>query len=143
MKKLVSLLLTLLICVAALSSCSSTKHSPLELAKFFDEKGYAVDIRIDDEDINDFANVVGTRSKGLYCIVGVIPNNGENDRDSEKMGVFIFCESNDIAKNMKESLEDYLDSNEDVKHSFDRGIFGRDGKLIFLGCEDVWETLQS
>ena len=139
MKKFLSVFMVILLCVMAFSSCGKTKDDPLALAKFFDEKDYYVELAIDDEDIGDCADMFEVRAKGIEYILFAAPDDGEDD---EKAGVFIFCESKDVAEKVFEDLEEFIEDDEDFSEDVVRGIVERSGKLVFVGCEDTWEDWQ-
>ena len=122
--------------ILMLSSCSNVKDDPTDLAKNYDAKDYAVKMCVDDEEIKEFADEFEVRSKGIYCIVVVVPNNGD---DYDKMGIFIYCNDNDSAEKMAEDLEKYVNSNEDFKEETLRETVDRKGKVVFIGSEDTWE----
>ena len=141
MKKLISLLLTSLICVAVLSSCADTNNSPLELAKFFDKKGYDVEVHVDDTDLKDFLHRLDIDSNGIYCIVYALPDDYADNEDYDKVGGFIYCKNEDFAKKLEKSLEIHQLENSFFMEA--GGIIERDGKLVFIGGRDAWEELQS
>jgi hypothetical protein len=128
-----------IICVLMLGSCSNVKDDPISLAKSYDAKEYAVKMFVDDEEIKEFADELEVRSKGIYCIVAVAPNNGDDD---DKMGVYIYCNDNDSAEKMVEDLEQYAKNNEDFKEEILRQIVDRKGNVVFIGSEDTWEDNQ-
>ncbi len=136
MKKTICLVMILCVCIISLSACTSAKNDPIELAILFEEEDYAVKISIDDEDINEMADDFEIRSKDIYCVVVVVPNNGTNYK---KLGTYIYCNSASAAKEMKTDLEDYLDGLEE-DDGIDRCIVEASGKMVFLGCEDTWEA---
>ena len=54
--------------------------------------------------------------------------------------MFLFCESSNIAKDMKEDLDRYLEKDE-----FDdiiRATVEVSGSTVFFGCKDIWEDIQ-
>ena len=128
-----------IMCILMLSSCSNIKDDPVDLAKSYDAKEYAVKMYVDDEEIKEFADEFEVRSKEVFCIVAVAPNNGD---DYDKMGIFIYCNDNDSAEKMAEDLEQYVNSNEDFKEEILREIVDRKGKVVFIGSEDTWEENQ-
>lgn len=128
-----------IMCVLMLGSCSNVKDDPIRLAKRYDTKEYAVTMIVDDEDIKNFADKFEVRSKGIYCIVAVVPNNGD---DYDKMGIYVYCNDNDSAEKMVEDLEQYVNSDEDFKEEILRQIVDRKGKVVFIGSEDTWEDNQ-
>ena len=128
-----------IMCVLMLGSCSIVKDDPISLAKRYDTKEYAVEMFVDDEKINDFADEFEVRSKGIYCIVAVVPNNGDK---YDKAGIYIYCNDNDSAEKMVEDLEQYANSNEEFKEEILRQIVDRKGKVVFIGSEDTWEDNQ-
>ena len=140
MKKLLILVVAGIMCALTLFSCSSTADDPIELVKMYDEKDYYVEIVVDEEDIEDIADEVEIRSKGIYCFISV----ESNDYGLEKGGIFIWCNDNASAKKTAEDLEEYNDANpgDDLGEGFTRFTIERKGNLVFLGSEYAWEELQ-
>ena len=139
MKKTLILILVVTICILLVTSCSDSTNNPLTLAKQFDEKDYAVKMFVDDEEIKDFADEFEVSSKGIYCIIVVAPNNGD---DYEKAGIFVYCNDNKFAEKTADDLEDYARYNEDFKEEIKRQTVNIDGKIVFIGCEDTWEDIE-
>ena len=134
----IMLLLTLASCSKDADNSSVSNEDPISLAKFLDNEGYSVKMIVDDEEIKEFANEFNVRAKGIYCLFIAAPDEYEY----EKMGVFVYCESIEIAQTMAEDLQEFVDENEDFDEEVDRGIVERKDNLVFIGCEDAWEDAQ-
>lgn len=139
MKRLICLALTIVTFAITMSSCSNKVNDPMDLALLYEGKGYYVQMIVDDETIKEVADDFEIRAAGIYCMVAVIPDNGDND---EELGVFLYCDSNDVAKNVFEDLNKFADSSEDFKEDYDRGIVEKSNTVVFIGCEDPWEELE-
>ena len=139
MKKIWFSILAIAMCMMVFSSCSKSLKDPLVMARFYDDADYSVLVVIDDEGIGEIADELDIRSKGIDCVVVVAP---EDDTEGEKIGMFIYCTTNEIAEKMADDLEEYAKSNDDFKDDIVRGMVERDKKLVFIGCEDTWEEVQ-
>ena len=137
MKKIIFLIITMI--ALMLASCSDDKDDPISLAKNYDEKGYEVEMIVDSEDINDFADEVEIKGKAIYCLVAVTPNDGE---DHEKFGVYIYCNDNDSAIKMEEDLAEFVSNNEDFREDIIRHTVNRKNNVVFIGSENAWEDNQ-
>ena len=138
MKKIIFLIITMI--ALMLVSCSYAKDDPISLAKNYDEQGYEVELIVDNEEINDFADEVEIKGKAIYCLVAVTPNDGE---DQEKMGVYIYCNDNDSAIKMEEDLEEFVSNNEDYfREDIIRLTVNRKNNVVFIGSENAWEDNQ-
>ena len=143
MKKGLSLFVSVLMLITLLCACSSSSitDDPIALATMFDEKGYSVEVVVDNEYIEEFSDEFEVRGKGILSIVGVIPTDSEGYRDKDKMGNFIYCNDNDSAEKVFEDLQ-RLSSSEEFKENLVRGAVERKGKLVFFGCIDAWEEIK-
>ena len=142
MKKTLSLIMitiVLALCLSVFSSCNSMKNDPLALANYFDDNNYYTYISIDDEDIKDVADELKVRAKGIECVVMVEPDN----YGDERMGIFIYCESASVAKDLFEDLETFAQNNQEITDEIERCIVERSGILAYIGCEDAWEDMKS
>lgn len=139
MKKIVSLLIATILLSCIFLSCSSSSNDPIDLAHQLDEKDHNVRVCVDDEEIEEIADAFETRSKGIRCVIVAIPNNGE---DGEEMGLFVYCDSTSVAEDLIKDLEDYVDKNNDFRDNIERVIVEQSEKIVFVGCEDVWEAIQ-
>ena len=137
MKKIIFSIITMI--ALMLVSCSNSKDDPISLAKSYDEKGYEVEMIVDNEEINDFADELEIKGKAIYCIVAVAPNDGD---DLEKSGVYIYCNDNDSAIKMEEDLEEFADNNEDFREDILRHTVNRKNNIVFIGSENTWEDNQ-
>lgn len=139
MKKALSLLMVAIMLVLSLVSCGGDKYDTLTVAKDLEEKGYYVDIAINEEDIEDFADELNVSNKGVESVLYFEP---EED-DYEKAGVMFFCESNKIAKALAKDLKDYAEKmTEDDYIYFKRALVKRSGNVIFFGYEDIWGEIK-
>lgn len=143
MKKGLSFFVSVLMLITLLCACSSSSitDDPIGLATMFDEKGYSVEVSVDNEHIEEIADKLEIRSKGILSIVGVIPTDSEGYKEKEKTGIFIYCDDNDFAEKVFEDLEKFS-SSEEFKEDSVRGAVERKGKLVFIGCIDAWEEIQ-
>ena len=142
MKKTLSIIMiviSLTVCLSVLSSCDNMKKDPLALASFFDDNNYYTYISIDDEDIKDVADELKVRAKGITCVVAVQPDNYEDER----MGIFIYCESASVAKELFADLETFVQNNQEFTDEIERCIVECSGTLAYIGCEDAWEDMNS
>ncbi len=140
MKKIIVFIVAMLMCVISMSSCAIAKNDPISVAIAFEDEDYIAKISVDEETVKGIADTFEIRSKGIYCVVAVTPESSSSaTKLVSEAGMFIYCEDTATAKEMVEDLEDFSDS-DDFKKSFDRGIIQREGKLVFVGCEDAWET---
>lgn len=141
MKKIAMLALVLISCLCLLLSCSWKVDDPIDVAEQLDEEDYYVNLLVDNTDIKDFANTFEIKSRLISGIVIAIPE-AEGDEVS-KTGIFIYCEKTDDAKDMEEDLIDLFEKKDDDDAvEFLRGIVVREGKVVFFGCEDVWEVFE-
>lgn len=143
MKKGLSLFVSVLMLITLLCACSSSSitDDPIGLATMFDEKGYFVEVSVDNERIEEIADKFEIRSKGIICVVAVIPTDSEGNQDIDKMGVFIYCDDDDFAEKVFEDLQKFS-SGEEFKEAVVRGTVEREGKLVFSGCIDAWEEIK-
>lgn len=139
MKKITCMLLVMLMLLGTLTACMDKEPDPLALAKALDAEDYTVQMMVDDEQIGDVADELEIRAKGITCVLPACPNEGKDD---DKIGIFIFCDSTDIAEDMIEDLEAFADKEEDLLDNIVRCIIERSGKMVFIGCEDAWEDAQ-
>ena len=145
MKKFLCLLCTLVLLASALASCNSKENKentandsidPFELTSRLDA-AYYLGMIVDDEEIKSYADEFEIRSKGIRYIVYAEPE----EYYDERAGYFIFCQDTDVAMNLEEDLNDFLDG-EDGEDFFTRGMVAREGVVVFFGCEDAWEDAQ-
>lgn len=133
MKKLLIFTIMCSICIFSLLSCSKIKDDPFYVSEILDSKKYYVEVSIDKDDIEDFADEVDVTCKGVYCIMLATP---EADEDEQKSGIFAFCENKKSAKAIEDDFKDLLDD-EDFEDYLIRATVERKGTVVFLGCEDV------
>lgn len=139
MKKIWLSILAVVMCMVAFSSCSKSLGDPLDLAHFYDDAGYLVSILVDDTGIEEIADEFEISAKGIYCVMVVVPDDGEAVR---KTGLFIYCETTEMAEKSAEELEDFIEDNEDFEKNTARGVVEIDKKLVFIGSEETWEKAQ-
>lgn len=125
MKKIISLSLVFCICILSLISCAKIENDPVAMAQTLDEAGHYVEMYIDSEDIEDFADDFEITAQCVYCII-------ETEDDDDNGGYFIFCESKKSAKAIEADCNELVDD-EDVE---DITVY-RKGKVVFVGSEDI------
>jgi len=132
-------LIVVILGVLLISSRISSKNDPMSLVKNFNEKDYRVQMWVNNEDIKDMADGLEVRSNGIICYIAASPSDIENlGEAAKKAGVFFCCKDNKTAKKLQADLEAFVSKEEEFQE-FVRGIVVRDGKIVFMGCEDVWE----
>ena len=136
MKKLLSAILLLLVLSCALTSCTRIHKDPLDAAKQLDEKDYFVSLTVDEGSIKSFGKTLGIKISGVSSYLYAFPEDG----NQEKGGYLFYCDKTENAKDLERELEDLLDEKE---FYFKRGTIKRSGKIVFIGCEDVWEDVQN
>ena len=140
MKKALYLLIVVVASVIALLFCNgNAKNNPIEIAKKFQEKDFYIEITVDKEDFENLADKIDASNKGIECIVAIEPN----DYGIEKGAAIFFCKDTKTAKAIEKDIEDYADKM--TKYDaiyFKRALVKRSGRLVFFGCEDIWEDIK-
>ena len=136
MKKIIALALTVLMCVAVLTSCSfnTIEKDPEELAKIYEEKEYCeYKAVIDDSEEsiqsgNKFFDV-----SEVYCVVSIV-----REKYPEKTGYFFYCNSNKAAKDLVKAINEHVEQEENLFKDVEPFIVEREGNIVFAGCEYAW-----
>ena len=136
MKKIISLLITIIMLVCVFTSCANSENDLLTIARQFEEKDYWVDINIEDDDIQDWADEFEIRSKGIECVLFVTPDDGSDDY---KAGIFIFFEDTQTANTAEKDIKEEIEKDDSFADYITRCIVKRDGTLVFVGSEYAWD----
>ena len=137
MKKKLSVLAFIIALMCFLSSCVTISNDPTKLAVVLGEKGYDTWVYVDSEEILDIGDVeFDLNFKNVYCVISAIPKGSHDD---DQAGAFLYCESRSSARKLEKALKEYLD---DVKDEAMRATVERTGKIVFVGCEDMWEDMR-
>ena len=142
MKKILALLVTSLLLVSVLTSCAvvekifpskSTTDGPLEIAEHYDKKGYDVLLKVDDDELEEMAEDIEFGDQDFEY--ALIVSDSESS-DTYKYGVFVFCKDEDTAQKVEAKLNEQKEESSGTMDSF---VVNRDGKIVFLGTQSVWE----
>lgn len=135
MKKIISLILLLLTLTCLFSSCAKPYKNPLDAAEKLDEKDYGVNIMVGARTNLYFEENMGIDCNGVSYILSASPYS----LPSQYGGYFFYCEKSKDAKALEDALQDTLTKKPD---KYTRGTVERSGKIVFIGCSDVWENAQ-
>lgn len=136
MKKIISLLITIIMLVCVFTSCANSENDLLTIARQFEEKDYWVEINIDDDDIQDWADEFEIRSKGIECVLLITPDDGSDDY---KGGIFIFFEDTQTANTAEKDIKKEIEKDNSFADYITRCIVKRNGTLVFVGSEYAWD----
>ena len=139
MKKIISSLITIIMLACVITSCANKKNDLLTIATQFEEQDYWVEIMIDDEDIQDYADDLEIRSKGIECVLLVTPDDGSDDN---KSGIFIFFEDTKNASTAEKDLKKEIEKEDSFADYITRCIVKRNGPLVFVGSEYAWDDIK-
>ena len=132
MKKIIALTLIAVVGIFAMVGCakSGSGEDPIELAMELDNCGYYVEVVADHEYIVETAIYLGLDFEGVeaYVQASVGGANGS-------AGVFVFCESENVASDVEAQLVKFSTSPE-FRESFVNGAVERKGTLVFFGSEE-------
>lgn len=150
MKKIVSFILLMLALTLVLSSCLSSYQKPLNAAKKLEKKDYHVDV------IGDYANIVAKEQDLLVDLhkVSYLLYIYPNDESHGTSGYLLYCEKTQDAKELEEGLQKALSEINTATYSFteaglvmtyrfNRGVVKRNKKMVFIGCGDIWDAMET
>ena len=116
-----------------LVSCSKPGNDPLSLAHFFDNKDFEVKMFVDDEEIRNFAKEFEISARGIYCVISVVPDNGN---DFYRSGIYMYFDDADVAKDTTNDLYRCADTKNFSKNVISFTI-KQSENLVFIGCENA------
>ena len=135
MKKIISLFITIIMLVCIFASCANNKNDLLTIARQFEEQDYWVEIIIDDDEIQDYADDLEIKSKGIECVMLVDPSS----YNENKVGLFIFFENTKTARTAEKDLKKEIEKDDSFADTITRCIVKRNGTLVFVGSEYAWD----
>lgn len=142
MKKIIALALVLITSAFVMIGCSKSGSGddPFSIAKALDNGEREVEILVDQDDIADFGRALQISANGIYCIITIEEDHYDPVYNTERGGLFLFCDDSNAVERLYGDLENQLKYNYDIYSLADVKLH-RKGTTLFLGTDAYFDEI--